>query len=251
MITINDLKTNLDKNKNAVIIIGPYVSNDYKTEEQIAEALEKFNRRTLVKNTKEFYEFFMSQIYQKNTNFNIELISLMSKIDIKSLYIFNTDSSMFYNNERYNIYKPLGNQDEFYCNKCRTTYVSNSIIVDNKVNYECEQCGNKLMPQILFPSKSIDADIFENLAKDLETTNCVITIGLDYAVLSDQLIDYCNIKEEHNAKYQKEGKIDYSKAKIMVGITKKDFNLNETIGFHEFLVIDNPEEAIERLNKSI
>ena len=249
--TIEELKKHNDKYKNAVIFVGNGITKYFSNLD-----IEKYNnamtRKNLIRNREDFYAFYNSYL-EASKDIDINAINALNKLielDNVVTCVNTTHINILKNKILSNkVINFNGNVETFYCSKCHIYYEHEYASNNGNSNIKdavCESCGEILRPNIKLSGDLYDSQKLSNI---LNNTNTIITVGLDYSdiELNGLLCDYCELKIGIKDQENENKKIIIS---ILNNNSKYDnISLNNSIGFHEFVVKDDISLAIDRLVK--
>lgn len=190
-LTVNDLINSLNKYKDAVLVIGTKCSND--TLLKIDESTKDFyNRKSMVKNAKEFWQYYKDNIY------NQDFTSTETEKSVNKLIntgLFKTVINLNYtgNIEKFpllktNIIELKGNVNYCRCMSCEKEYRFTEDMLNSKKLLRCE-CGGKITPTIImfnekYKEKHIseikEAVFKEENNKTILNTHNIIFVGVDF-----------------------------------------------------------------------
>lgn len=188
---LENLKSNLLKNRDAVVIFGDKAIEElnlYKIDEK---SKKDFNKKMMVKEPKNFWEFYKKNIIPEKTTSEAgrQLKMLIDKGVVKTVINLN------YNGE---VIAPFGSKTHVInlkgvsnyvrCMSCDKNYVVNEDILNTEKLLKCK-CGGKLAPTVtMFGEKYLekhtkvikDAIFIEEDGEVKLNTHCLIFIGVDF-----------------------------------------------------------------------
>jgi DNA-directed RNA polymerase subunit RPC12/RpoP len=210
--TINDLLTHMIKHKDAVVIIGDKIESQIgKVMEPVIEGEESeqekvFNRKALVKDTKNFWEYYFNNIYYKDDTVPSvykDIYSLKEKNIFKT--IISTDMRHQSLIADFNL---RGISTIIRCSKCDTKLSKEQIEkLKESNNYKCEKCNSRVRPDCLLygenyhPKKIKDftnAIFLEEEGKQvIPNTHTLVLIGVDMQedLIAEMYDNYLLVKE--------------------------------------------------------
>ena len=240
---IQELKEHLEKYKDALVLVGPDAIKNIASIPSRDDQIKFLNNKNLRRSPKEFWDFYFNQFYiepKKASETEKVIAELYKNSLVKNVVTLYPDGLLSY----FNLINPTdiihlhGNMQTYQCQKasCKINYPIEAI---NKENLTCEVCGNRLRPQILLSGENYNEDKYQAMISLLNQTHTLFTIGLDYTEtpIVEFIADYCDLK----------GASEESKVLVSVVDKDLDMDLNEQIGFHEFIVKDDCDAAMIRL----
>lgn len=241
MRTLEELKAHMEKYKDAIIMVGPEITNTKIEKEKFEKYL---NKKMLIRKPKEFYKNFQIELEKSQSDKITESQKMILKLNeselTKGIINLNVDEKLV-SPTTINLH---GIISTFLCNKCNIIYPHQSINFDD---ISCEVCGKNIRPQMLLLGETYKDKEYQKTIELLNKTHTLITVGLDYKeeAIVDLISGYCNIKSTS------------PEEKILIGINKKDneinnIKINDEIGFHDFYVTDEEcQLSLDRLMKGI
>lgn len=247
-LTIENLLKSLKLNKDAVIVIGDKcVSKDILKINE--ETKDDYSRKKMIKNPKEFWNYYNDSIYSQDTSISPTEIAINRLIRtgvIKTVINLNyTDNIKSVALLPTKIIELRGNKNTVRCMSCeKESTITNDILNSSKV-VKCE-CGGKISPTItMFGEKykekytsEIKNAIFKEEDGVIElNTHAIIFIGVDFEE------DYMHeLIESFNAIKTQQGKEGY----YCVMICEKD---GVSIQYYqpEFATYEDIPASIDRL----
>lgn len=251
-LTVNDLVTHMTKHKDAVIIIGPEAA-DFHTEKPTREMMEQFYTHKSMKRTPEkFWEFFKQYIYvdpdKTLSPLAFQCVAALNDMGLIGCTVIQSTDGIYrtyhYNN---NILELHGNSVTYTCKSCGIEYPYMYYDSSPTPVPECEVCGKALRPNLLLFGENYKDDVFNQFKHHVAATHTLILLGMDYTEdpIASLVADFCEMKSVANQSQN----IDEHKMAIAIG-TLENYDPNESLGFFEFVVRDNVNDAMNRLVKS-
>jgi hypothetical protein len=230
--------------KDAVMILGPDILENTKAFEINESTYDNYNRKLMMKNPKEFWQFYMNNIvnpYAVSNKITKELNKYL-ELGLHSAIIDTNIIKTIYN---HNVISPNGKNDTLECVRCRKIYDPNKM-VDQLMNQEkvlkCE-CGGNIKPTVLYHGERYSAPLYnavknaifiEEKGKPKLNTHTLIFVGVDFtdSLISELIDSYDALKDAQH---------------YTVIITDKK-NGDDLIYYEpEFGVIDDIDQALLRL----
>jgi NAD-dependent deacetylase len=248
-LTVNNIVDHMVKHKDAVIIVGPEAA-DYHTEKPTREMMEKFYTHKSIKRTPEkFWNFFKQYIYvspdKNQPTPALQHTSMLNTMGLLGSVIIQSTDGMYrlycYN---HNILELHGNSVTFTCKSCGYEYPYMYYENSPTPVPECEQCGKPLRPNVLLYGENYKDDVYNAMKHHVASTHTLILLGMDYTEdpVADLVASFCEMKSIAN----QSDDIDEHKMAIAIGVPE-GYDPNESLGFFEFIVRDNPNDAMGRL----
>lgn len=236
--TVKDLVEHMNKYKDTIFIVGPGIlthGKRYTTE----EFNECYTRRNLVRDSDKLWNFFMDKMYETITPEEQQCFNIIKSFDDVTQIVINQNTVGDTSSKMVNLH---GLSNLFICHKCKTYFTSDYITSAEPYECECELCGGTLRPTALLSGERYVKLDYDRIVSAFENTHTIILVGMDYTEesLIDLISQYGNIKSFDNEKGEEQ------KMLVAIQSTEEEFDPNE-LAFCEFLVKDNPCEALKRL----
>jgi hypothetical protein len=195
--------------KDAVIVLGPDILENTKAFEINESTYDSYNRKLMMKNPKEFWQFYMNNIvnpYAVSNKITKELNKFL-ELGLHSAIIDTNIIKTVYN---HNVISPNGKNDTLECVRCHKTYDPNKM-VDQLMNQEkvlkCE-CGGNIKPTVLYHGEKYSMPLYNAVKnavfKEVNgepklNTHTLIFIGVDFtdSLISELIDSYDAIKTDN------------------------------------------------------
>lgn len=191
---INDLIQNIKKNKDAVVILGNKAVEELNLYNISEESKQHLNRKKMVKEPKNFWNFYKENLYEQN---NLGSISSIEKAinDLIGMGVVKTLVDLNYTG---NINVPIVSNTSYIqlkgdvnlarCMSCDKTYKITEDMLNTDTMLKCN-CKGKISPTVTMfgekylekNTKAVKEAIF--IEKDGEVklnTHCLIFVGVDF-----------------------------------------------------------------------
>ena len=218
------MKTNLLKNKDAVVIVG----NDLVRDAHLFHATENnqktYSRKQMIKDPENFWKFYLTNIAEnernKTGNENQQaLIDLLNTGIVKTVIDMNYDGYIkdhITSDVQYIQLK--GDRRELFCTKCGEIVPYNKeisgkkVLTHNDCNENC-QCEGRLQPTVPFYGSKISKQLWNQIVESIfDTTNpenpqprthALILIGIDLTedILSELVESYQAARGKKNLEH--------------------------------------------------
>lgn len=242
-LTLKDLTDHMKKFNDATIVIGPGAAQyiEPASKEELESLLtHKAFRRTPNK----FWPFYREHILVNSettqANSTYHDVAFLQKLGVvKNVVTQNTDGLLASECDVKNLIELHGSTQHYTCIKCKCHY-SEQFIADFPDEPRCEVCGGQVRPNIIFFGENYKDDVYHEMKVALMSTHTLILIGVDYSEdpLFNLVDQYCEFKSMVTE--------DDKKMLVAIG-TPEGLDLNEALGFFEFIVKDDCAAAISRL----
>lgn len=205
--TIQELVEHIKLHKDAVVIIGEKVAPELGVNLVSDEDGERiFNKKAMVKQPDEFWQFYFDNIKQKENTFLATPVVYTAVKDLKNKQLVSKVIATNTHGMPICDINLKGTSNKIICNKCGNS-ISNITLEELKDNkYKCE-CGNRLRPECLLYGENyhpanmrsfVSAIFNEEEGKEtLPNTHTIILIGVDMAedLISEMYDNYLLVRE--------------------------------------------------------
>lgn len=238
----------LNTYKDAVVILGPDILGETKQFEISEETYEKYNRKKMVKEPNEFWNYYIDNIMKPLVVSNkiTQQLNNLLKMNLHSTIIDTNYVKTIQNSDiRRDLISPNGKNNRLECVKCHKVYEADSMIRElgtTESVVKCE-CGGKIKPTVLYHGERYSQPLYESIKNSIFieekgaptlNTHTLIFIGVDFtdSLISEIIDSYDALKDNDH---------------YTVIITDK-LNRDDLIYYNpEFGVADSLDLAINRL----
>jgi hypothetical protein len=238
----------LNTYKDAVVILGPDILGETKQFEISEETYEKYNRKKMVKEPNEFWNYYIDNIMKPLVVSNkiTQQLNNLLKMNLHSTIIDTNYVKTIQNSDiRRDLISPNGKNNRLECVKCHKIYEADSMIRElgtTESVVKCE-CGGKIKPTVLYHGERYSQPLYKSIKNSIFTeekgaptlnTHTLIFIGVDFtdSLISEIIDSYDALKDNDH---------------YTVIITDK-LNRDDLIYYNpEFGVADSLDLAINRL----
>jgi hypothetical protein len=230
--------------KDAVIILGPDILGECKQFEITKETYDSYNRKQMIKQPKEFWQYYAMNITKPLAVSN-RITQELTKFLSLGLHSTVIDTNIVKTIKDNNLISPNGKNDVLECVKCHKAYDSNKMfeqLMNQEKVLKCE-CGGNIKPTVLYHGEKYDINIYkavkdavfkeENGTPKLNT-HTLIFIGVDFtdSLISELIDSYDALKTDNH---------------LTVIMTDK-LNRDDCLYYNpEFGVADDLDQALSRL----
>lgn len=251
---IDQLKDHLNKYKDGIVLIGPGAVKSIHSSDPEQDRLVLTNK-VLRREPDKFWDYFSKNVYVdlNNTSLteSLKAIEMLYTLGYVSKVVTLTTDGMLATKSNIAVEDTIplhGTCQVVTCTGCKTIYPTAAFInAEGKMEeHKCELCGKSLKPNMLMFGETYNDQAYQDLIAALNNTHTVFTIGLDYTEtpIVELIASYCDLKS---------AQADQGQEKIIISVVEKDLDmdLNNQIGFHEFLVKDECDNAMERFLQAV
>lgn len=245
--TLQDLVLHMVRHKDALVILGRDSVKSISPSYDIQEYLLALNKKHLRRNKEIFWSYFIDKCFidplTTMSNTQSSILDLIKYGLVKNVVSISDDGLLEPCIPEDNFIQLHGNVSKFVCQRSTCLKANDHSVIlpltNNNPVPSCMYCGNQyLRPSMLLPGENYDQEKYLKTADLIDNTHTILSIGLDYKVhvINNLLGGYADIKAAAGDRIMTTI-IDHS----------HDIDVNEVIGFQEYLIKDNCDNAMDRL----
>ena len=230
--------------KDAVIILGPDILGECKQFEITEETYDSYNRKQMIRQPKEFWQYYATNITKPLAVSNKITQELMKFLSL-GLHTTVIDTNIVKTVKDNHLISPNGKNDVLECVKCKKKYDANKMfeqLMNQEKTLKCD-CGGNIKPTVLYHGEKYDVNIYKAIKEAVFVedkngpklnTHTLIFIGVDFtdALISELIDSYDALKTDNH---------------LTVIMTDK-LNRDDCLYYNpEFGVADDLDKALDRL----
>lgn len=251
-LTVQDLVAHMKKYNDALVVMGPGSGLQLNKPDR-AMLEENYSAKVLRREPEKFWPFFKEHIFidpaENNPTPAQEGINTLRDLGVIGKIISQTtDGAWEWHYGAENVIELHGNCVDFVCMNpgCKIHYGTQYVMSLEQPVPTCEVCGKNLRPNILLFGEKYREDRYDSMKQVFLNTHTLILVGADFTEdpVMELVAGFVDMKTMINSQ-------STDNQRMAVVISPPDnYDVNEEIGFFEFIVRGDTNAATERLVKA-